>query len=351
MMKKKSLLLLLLAITAILSSCTKESDGKTLYLYNWTYYTPQSVLDAFKQETGITVVVDSFASNEEMFAKLQAGGGKGYDLIIPSADYTQIMINLGMLEEMDHEKIPNMKYISPIVKDKASYDPEMRYSIPYFMGTTGIAVNRSKLEAEGIKYDKSYSIFSDGSLKDRMSMLDDMRQVLGSAILTLGGDINTGDTALLDKAAEIVEQEWKPNLVKFDAEAYAKSFAMGEFWVVQCYPEAIYAEVEEKDWDNIDFFIPEEGSCMYIDNFVIPKGADNIEGAYEFINFFHRPDIYAMFLDEFNFPATANPEAEKYMKEKPFMNPEELERCSLILDLGNDLAEYNSRWEKIRYTD
>ncbi len=344
-------LLVLIAMLVALSSCAKQDDGNTLYLYNWTYYTPQSVLDAFEQETGIKVVVDSFSSNEEMFAKLQAGGGKGYDLIIPSADYTQIMIKLGMLEKIDHARIPNISNISPIVKEKATYDPGMEYSVPYFMGTTGIAVDKARLEAAGIDYGQSYSIFADSRLKGRMSMLDDMRQVLGSALLTLDSSINTGDEDMLDEAARIVEDEWKPNLVKFDAEAYAKSFARGEFWVVQCYPEAVYAEVDEKDWDNIDFFIPEEGACMYIDNFVIPKGAKNIDGAYAFIDFFHRPEVHAMFLDEFNFPATANPAAEEYMTKKPFMSPNDLEGCSLILDLGEDLEKYNSRWEKIRYTD
>ncbi len=330
-------------------SCSKD-DSKTLHLYNWTYYTPDSILEKFEEETGIKVIVDNFSSNEEMFAKLQAGGGKGYDIIVPSADYTSIMIKEGLVRKLDKSLLPNLVNISPLVHEKATYDPEMDYSVPYFMGSSGIAVNKKKLAEAGIGYDRSWMIFSDTRLSGKMSMLDDMREVMGAALRKLGYSVNTTDGTQLDEASRLIEEQWKPNLVKFDAESFAKSFGRGEFWVVHCYPEAVFEEVGENNWKDIDFFIPEEGGCMYIDNMVIPEGARNVEGAHAFINFFHRPDVHAMFLDEFNFPATTNPAAAGYTTTEPFFQPEELDSCELIMDIGADLEKYNSRWQKIRYT-
>lgn len=334
------------AVLLVLCSCSK-SDDNTLYLYNWTYYMPDSIVKGFEEETGIRVVIDNFSSNEEMFAKISAGGGKGYDIIFPSADYTSIMIKLGMLERIDHSKVDSLKYIPSIIEEKADYDPKMEYSVPYLMGAAGIAVNRNKVSG----YERSWNIFADSSLKGRMSMLDDMREVMGDALKTIGCSVNTADDEELERAFRIVNEKWKPNLVKFDAESFAKSFAREEFWVVHCYPENVFEEVPEEKWDMIDFFIPEEGATMYIDNMVIPKGSKHYESALRFIDYVHRPEVYALFLDEFNFPATTNTEAAKYTTTEPFFSPEDLERCELLKDLGEDLDKYNALWQKIRYED
>lgn len=350
-MKRTGILIMLLLLLLALFSCERKDRSELLYIYNWTYYLPDEIIRRFEEETGIKIIIDNFSSNEEMFTKFMAGGAKGYDIAVPSADYTQIMIKLGMLEKIDHEGMENLKYVSPLVKEKALYDPDMEYSVPYFMGASGIAVNRRRLEALGIDYEKSWSIFADERLKGRMSMLDDMREVLGAALIQQGCSINTSSEEEIAAAAEKVENEWKPNLVKFDAESYAKSFARGEFLAVHCYSESISEELGELELENVDFFIPEEGGCLYIDNMVIPKDAPNYEGALRFIDFFHRPDIHAIFLEEFCFPATTNPEAAKYAELDSLFDPEDLERCELIMDVGADLEKYNKVWEKIRYTN
>ena len=347
----KKLFLVLIFSLLLLAGCSKSEEENVLYLYNWTYYTPDSVLKAFEEETGIKVIVDSFASNEEMFAKIQAGGGSGYDIIVPSADYTEIMIKLDMCEKLDHGKLPNIVNVTDKVASLAPFDPEMEYSVPYFIGTVGIAVDRKALEEAGIDYEHSWEIFADERLKGRMCMLDDMRQVLGAALMAEGESINCRDEAAIVTAAEHVENDWKPNLVKFDSESFAKSFARGEFNVVQCYPENVFAEIPEENWGNVDFFVPEEGGSMYIDSMVIPKNAKHKEAAYKFIDFFHRPEIYAMFLDYFHFPATANPAAAEYTTVEPFFDPEVLDRCQPIMDISEDLEKYNNVWQKIRYTN
>lgn len=347
-MRKITIPLLALLLMLTFTGCSKSSSDRTLHLYNWTYYMPDSIVAQFEEETGIRIVQDYFSSNEEMFAKLQAGGGTGFDIVFPSADYTSIMIKLGMLAEIDHDKVPNLQYITDLVKEKATYDPEMNYSVPYFMGAAGIAVNKTRVDFD---YDRSWMIFADERLRGRMTLLDDMREVLGDALHELGYSSNTTDDEELRQAADIVENQWKPNIVKFDAESFAKSFASGEFYVVHCYPENVFEEVAEEDWDDIDFFLPAEGGNMYVDNMVILKTSEHYEEALEFINFIHRPEIYAEFLDEFNFPPTTNWAAEEYMTTTPVFTAEDMANYEILIDVGEDLEKYNTLWQDIRYTN
>lgn len=344
---KKTPLLLAVALSILFLAGCREKKPK-LYIYNWSYYTPEGVIAKFEKDYNCTVVLDYFASNEEMYAKMKAAGtAAGFDIIVPSADYVSIMIKQGMLEKIDLSKFPNASHISPLVLSKADYDPRMEYSVPYYMGAAGIAVHTSKVE----DYDRDWSIFADTRYKDRMCMMDDMREVMGDALTYLGFSVNTKDPAELEAARKLVNDQWKPNLVKFDAEGYAKGFEQQEFWITQGYAEGIFEEIDQKDWDEVDFFIPEEGGPMYIDSLCIPKGAKHYDLAMAFINYIHDPANYAEFLDRFHFPATVNPDADEYRSTVPFYTVEEVENCELKEDLGKTIYDYNTAWESIRYTE
>lgn len=323
----------------------QNERNNTLYLYNWSSYTPKSVIDLFEEEYGVHVKVDNLSSNEELFAKLLTGAD-GYDIIFPSQDYTEIMINLGMLEKLDASQLPNLKYVSENVKEKATYDPNMEYSVPYFMGSTGIGVNKTKVK----EYEKTWNIFARKDLAGTMTMMDDMREVVGDALAYHGYSVNSVDPEALKLAEDTITNDWKPNLVKFDSDAFGQAFAAGDFKVVQGYPEIIFGAMDEENWDKIDFFIPADGATMYIDNMCIPKGAKNYDLAIKFINFIQRPDIYALFLDEFKFPPTVNEEAGKLMTVTPFYDAEAIKNSEAMMDLGADLYKFNDVWERIRYT-
>ncbi|MDR1411601.1 MAG: extracellular solute-binding protein [Spirochaetaceae bacterium] len=312
-----------------------------LYIYNWTYYTPLSVIEKFEAEYGVDVIYDVFASNEEMYAKLQAGGS-GYDVIFPSGDYVSIMINQGMLERIDRSKLSNLGNIDPQVLQKTAYDPLMDYSVPYYWGAAGIAVNTSKVPV----FERSWSIFSRADLKNRMTMLDDMREVMGDALVHLGYSVNTDNPAQIAAARDLVNNVWKPNLTKFDAEAFGKGYANGEFWVVQGYAEGVYEEIA----DNKDliastvFFIPSEGGPAYIDSMCIPKGAQNPDLAHKFIDFIHRPAIYAEFADTFGFPATVNIPARPLKASPPHYTLEDVADKELKDNIGEALELYDDAW-------
>jgi len=318
-------------------SCSKN----TLHIYNWSYYTPPSVIEKFEKEFGVRVIIDEYASNEEMYTKLKTGGS-GYDIVFPSQDYVSIMIHQGMFEKIDRSLIPNLSNIDPAVLRKTDYDPSMDYSVPYYWGAAGVLVNTAKVP----NFEKSWSIFARSDLRNRMTMLDDMREVMGDALVYLGYSVNSKNPAEIEAAKNLVNSQWKPNLTKFDAEAFGKGYANGEFWVVQGYPEGVYEEIADNPQLIKDtfFFIPKEGGPAYLDSMCILKGSKNIDLAYKFINFIHRPEIYAEFVDSFKFPATANIPARQFVKEDSMYSAEDLVNTELKDDLGEALDLYNDAW-------
>ena len=338
---------------ALFGSCGSSTDR--LYIYNWAYYTPPSVIEKFEKEFGVTVIQDEFGSNEEMYAKLRAGGS-GYDIVFPTGDFASIMIQQGMLQKIDRAKIPNLANIDTGLLARAVYDPEMDYAVPYYWGAAGVTVNTARVP----DFERSIDIFSRSDLRGWMTMLDDMREVMGNALNLLGYSVNSVDPAEIVQARDLVNTRWKPNLVKFDAEAFGKGYANGEFWVVQGYPEVVFLEIAEAGHEQLRrdtvFFIPEEGGPAYLDSMVIPEGARNVELAHTFIDFIHRPEIYAEFCDSFGFPATVNVPARQFTKgpswfivdgkprTEPWYSVEDLEKTTLKEDVGPALAYFTQAW-------
>jgi spermidine/putrescine transport system substrate-binding protein len=312
-----------------------------LYIYNWTYYTPDSVIEKFEKEYGVRVIYDEFASNEDMYAKLKAGGS-GYDIIFPSGDYVSIMIQQKMLEKIDKSKLGNLGNIDPAVLRKASYDPGMDYSVPYYFGAAGVTVNTARVP----DFERSWSIFGREDLRGRMTMLDDMREVMGDALAFLGYSVNTKVPAQIEEAKNLLNSRWKPNLTKFDAEAFGKGYANGDFWVVQGYAEVVFEEIADNPQLMKDtvFFIPQEGGPAYIDSMCILRGSKNVELAHKFIDFIHRPEIYAEFVDSFGFPATVNVPARGRKQGDSWYSAEDLLNVELKDDLGAALDLYNEAW-------
>ena len=276
-----------------------------------------------------------------MYTKLKTGGG-GYDLVFPSQDYVSIMMRQGMFEKIDKNLIPNLKNIDPVVLTKTAYDPTMEYSVPYYWGASGIIVNTAKVP----DYERSWSIFGRSDLRGRMTMLDDMREVMGDALVHLGYSLNSKNLKEIEAARDLINNEWKPNLTKFDAEAFGKGYANGEFWVVQGYVEVVFEEIMDNEQLQEDtvFFIPEEGGPAYIDSLCILKGAKNKEMAHKFINFIHRPEVYAEFCDFFGFPSTVNAPARKFIEGPSYYEAEDIAHTELKFDLGDALDLYNDAW-------
>lgn len=338
-MKKYCLILICMMALLYVSGCSDTREK--LYIYNWTIYTPDEVIKGFEEKFNVDVIYDEFASNEEMFAKLKAGGS-GYDITFPSADYVSIMIKEGMIEKIDKSLVPNFKNIDPELLRSIEYDKNCEYSVPYFKGASGIAVNKKFVK----DYKKDMSIFLNPEYKGRMILLDDMREVMGFALKANGFSVNTINPDELEIAKNLI-LKWRDNILKFDAESYGKGFASGEYWVVQGYEEGIFQELEDSAKADVDFFIPTTGGPLYIDAMVILKDSKNKELAHKFINYIHEPEVYAKFVDTFGFPCFNIP-ARSIRTGKPVYTEDDLKNCELKLDLGENLEMYNKIWEEIK---
>jgi spermidine/putrescine transport system substrate-binding protein len=252
------------------------------------------------------------------------------------------MIQQNMLERIDRTKMSNLGNVDPTILEKTTYDPDMEYSVPYYYGAAGVIVNTARVP----DFERSWSIFGRQDLRNRMTMLDDMREVMGDALAYLGYSVNTKDPFQITAAKDLINNSWKPNLTKFDAEAFGKGYANGDFWVVQGYAEVVFEEIADDPqlMKETVFFIPKEGGPAYIDSMCILKGSKNVDLAHKFIDFIHRPEIYAEFADAFGFPATANVPARQLKTGVSWYTEEELTDTELKDDLGPVLDLYNDAW-------
>ena len=321
------------------------SEKKTLHIYTWTYYAPTDVVEAFEKEYDCDVVITEYDSNETMFLKLLYGGAGSFDIVFPSQDYVEILMNKDMLQPVNQELFTNRDKINPKILEKASYDSQMKYAVPYYFGASGISVNKTKVKGT---YERSWNIFADPQFKGRASMMNDYREVIGDALKCKGLSVCTKNRDELKDACSHIQKYWKPNIVKFDAEGFGKDFANGNLWLCQGYAEVIYGEVPEEEWaEKIDFFIPESGGPSYLDSMCILKDSEQRDLATQFINYIHEPKNYAKFLDFFRFPCFVNPEAEQYMETTPMYPAKVLENCELKYYIGDNKKDYSDQWKKI----
>lgn len=319
-----------------------EFRKDVLHVYSWAEYIPSEVFEGFEKETGIKIMEDIYSTNEEMFTKLKAGAA-GYDLVLPSPDYVEIMMKENMLEKIDKSKISTFDNLDKnILKRLSEFDPNNEYTVPYAVSATLIVVNTKYVK----DYPRDYSIYERSDLKGRMTLLDDMREVLGSGLLMSGYSQTTDDENAFKKAENKINS-WKKNIAKFDSESFGKNFASEDFLVVQGYGENIYMELTEEQKKYTDFIVPEKGGLFSLDSFVILKTAPNKDAAHKFIEYVHRPEVYALVADHLVLPSINVP-ARKLTEEKPLFNIDDLKRCELLRDTTATLSLQNKYWEKIK---
>jgi spermidine/putrescine transport system substrate-binding protein len=318
-----------------------------LHVYNWADYTKPELIAQFEKDNHCVVKVDTFDSNEAMYAKIQAGAA-GYDLIFPSSYMVKLMVKNGMLQKLDLAKIPNVVNVDPEIKRMIA-DPTFTHSVPYMMCNAGIAYDGDKVK----DFEPSWAMFGRADLKGRMTMLNDMRETVGAALKFLGYSLNTTNDEELAKAQEVVIG-WKKNLAKFENEQYKNGIASGEFLLVHGYNGDILQVMEEKT--NIVYAVPQEGCSISFDEMVIPKDAKQVELAHKFINFLQDPKIAA---ENSEFVCYLCPNTASYpllsdefkSDESIFIPKALLEKCESIEDLGADQAKYTKIWDAIKAAD
>lgn len=269
-----------------------ESSGEIggeLVIFNWTEYMPQEVLDMFEEEFGVDIVYTTFASNQEMLAKVKSGT-VAYDIVVPSDFYVQVMIEEGLLQKINFDNIPNFENIADEWKN-LEYDPNNEYSVVYMYGYDGIIYNKDKVK----ETPTSWGDLWNPEYKGHVVLMDAADELMNMAHQYLGHDMNDPTEDEINEAGEKLK-ELMPNVMMF-TEAPEAQLVNGEAWIVYGYSGE--AGVAYKENPAIDFVLPEEGGIKWTDNMVIPANAKNKEAAEAFINFILRPEISKMLSEDY----------------------------------------------------
>ena len=272
-----------------------KADGKggELHIYTWSDYIAPEVIQGFEKALGVKVVVDTFDSNEAMYAKLKAGG-TGYDIMTPSSYQIAQMAKEGMIDRIDHARCPNVKKNFDSSFAGQIIDPTFAYNVPYTVTYTGFMYAKDKLPAGADV--ASWQILENPAFRSRITLLDDIREVIGAGLMSLGYSINSTNPAEIDKAVAQV-LKWKTNSRKFDAESYKTEVASGATWIGHGYStDATQIIVGDEDEgmaprDDIGFALPKEGFTIAFDEMVIAKDARRKDLAYAFINYIYEGDV------------------------------------------------------------
>lgn len=337
-----SMLLLLLVLCLPLTSLAEE----VVNVYNWEDYISQDTLDMFTQETGITVNMMNFTTNEDMLVKVR-NSPSSFDVVFPSDYCIERMISEDLIAPIDFANVPNFKYIDPNF-EKPTYDPTGEYSVPYMWGTVGILYNKTMV-TEPVD---SWGILFDTKYKNNVFMIDSIRDCLGVTLMYLGYSMNTRDPLQLNAAKQLLIQQKKDGLVKaYQVDETKDKMVAGEAALALVWSgDAQYAIDLNPD---LAYVVPKEGSNIWVDGMVIPKAAKNKANAEKFIDFMSRPDIAKLNCEEiwYSSPNTGAIElmGDAY-KNNLTMNPTQdiIDRCEFFNDIQDFIQIYNAMWLEIK---
>ena len=296
-------------LSAPLLAAPKKKAG--LNLFCWSEYVPQEVIDGFTKETGVKVNVENYASNEEMLAKLLAGGSR-YDLIQPSEYTIEALIKAEKLEELNMANIPNVKNLAPEFT-KMPHDPEGKYSVPWMAGSVGIVVNTTKVKTPV----KGYNDLFNGTHKKRIVVLNDNREIVSWALSSIDLSVNDITPETLEKIKPVLKQ-WLPQVKVYDSDSPKTALLNGDvdLGIVWSGEAAILYKKNKK----FQYLLPSEHAHRFIDSLAIPKGAANKENAEKFINYILRPEVSVKISEAFPY-TNPNAEARKLLSKAQLENP------------------------------
>ena len=342
---KKWIALILMACMLIPAVSFAENAG-VVNIFNWEDYIDEQTLEMFTAETGIKVNYMNFTTNEDMLVQVEATPS-AFDVVFPSDYAVERMTSLGLLEKIDFANVPNVSQILPELRN-ASYDPTGEYGVPYMWGTVGILYN-TKMVTEPVD---SWSILWNIQYKNNVFMMDSIRDTMGITLKYLGESMNTRDPISLEKAKDLLIQQKQAGIVKaYQVDETKDKMVAGEAALALMWSgDAQYAIDLNPD---LAYAVPKEGSNVWVDAMVIPKGAKNKANAEAFINFMSRPDIAKLNCEAiwYSSPNTGAIElmGDEYIN-NPVMNPdsEVVKRCEYFNDIQDFIEIYNALWLDIK---
>jgi len=288
------------------------AEGGKVNFYNWDTYIGENTIADFEKASGVKVQYDLFADNDELFAKLK-GGNPGYDLIVPTNDFVERMLDADMLLPLDHSKIPNIANIEPLFMDR-NFDPGRKYSLPYMWGTIGIGYRKSAVEGTP---DSWSHLLSSDQYAGKIALMSDAITVMQMALKSMGKSLNDWSDENI-AAAEAMILAQKPHVAAFAGDNGQDLLLAGEVDLAMEWNGDILQAMEEDD--DIGYVVPKEGGLLWEDALCIPKGAENIENAHVLINYLLNAQVGADIAD-FVYYATPNTAAKALMSDDYLNNP------------------------------
>lgn len=348
---KKIFAMLLCGMTCVaaLTACgSTGGENGELYVYNWGEYIDPETINMFEEETGIKVIYDEFDTNEAMYPKVEAGSS-AYDIICPSDYMVKKMIDNDLLQELNFDNMPNAKanIDAQYYEQAQAFDAGNKYCVPYCWGTVGILYNKTMV-TEPVT---SWSILWDEKYTDNILMQDSVRDAFMVALKLNGASMNSLNKEELQTAKEALIAQ-KPLVQAYVIDQVRDKMIGGEAALGVIYSgEAIYTQRENPD---LEYVIPEEGTNVWIDGWVIPKNAPNKENAEKFIDFMCRGDIALMNFEYITY-STPNTAARELIEDESIRNSEiafpdlsgynNLETFRYLGAEGDEL--YNSLWKEV----
>lgn len=272
--------------------------GDRVALATWPNYHNPANLDAFASKTGARVQMNVFGSNEEMLAKLQAGGS-GWDVFVPTNYTISTYVELGLIEPLDLSRLPNF--------DLKSYEQRFMqqgivngkvYAVPKNWGTTGIIYDSAKLSSTPSTW-KAYWDLAMGSASGRVIVQDYQLTAIGNALKSFGYSFNSLDPKELAEAEKLLIAA-KPHLFAISSD-YQPAMRNGDAWMAMCWTGD--GSQLHRDLPNLQFTLGKEGGELWSDFFAIPKGAEHQDAAYAFINFLLDPQVNALEVEAHGYPS------------------------------------------------
>lgn len=327
-----------------------EVTSQELNLFVWTEYIPTEWKECFELVYGVKINHDEYSSNEEMYAKLSAGG-TNYDLVQPTDYIVGLMIRQGMLQKLDKSKLP-MSSFDPNYMD-LPFDPGNEYTIPYQAGTDAIIYNADKVENPP----KSFADLWNPEYAGRMVFLDDSRVIIGMTLLTLGYDVNTTDPAQLEEA-KVKLAELVPNVKLFDSDSPKTALIAGDVDLGVTWTGEAFLAAQENP--AFTYVYPTEGAILWQDNWAVPVGAPHLDAAYAWINYTMQGNMFWLMLRDFPYinPSLAaleyakenQPDLYNAYMDSPITNvPQEaIDAGHRIEDVGDATPLYDRIWTEVK---
>lgn len=336
----------IIASLLVIVSSALQAEEKVI-VYNWSEYIPSGVLEDFTQETGIKVEYSTYENNEELHHTLQQPNSPRYDVIVPSSYLVSRLRSENLLQPLDHNQLHNLRNLSISLMNKP-YDPGNQYSVPYAWGSSGIAIDSSKIDPNSIT---RWADLWDSRWKNKLLLIDDVQDVFGMVLMQHGFKSSSSKPQEIKQAFNDL-RALKPNIHAFNSEAPRKPLLTGEVPIAVIWNgEANMARHENP---NIQYIYPQEGSVFWVDSFAIPKGAQHVDNAHRFIDYMLRAEVGKKFVQELGY-STPNGAARELLDESVRNDPTVFPPVSIIeqgefqQDVGDTAAKlYQKYWNKLK---